>query len=339
MPVSIPYVAPGWAVPGGRVAIEGGRFPLPPDGPPRVRIGGDDAHVVSAAADRLRVIVPAATEGGELAIRLQDLPSPIAHLQVARTLTAGVHQVDSPAFDRDGRLYLTHSGARDTKVAVPLYRVNRQGVREPLAVDIGNPTSLALGPDGFLYVSSRFEGHVYRLMADDRVELYATELGVPTGIAFGPDGSLYVGDRSGSILRVAADRQVEVFATLPASVAAFHLAFGPDGALFVTAPTLATHDPIYRITPDRMVEILCDGFGRPQGLAFDAIGTLYVVDALAGASAVYRIDPAEPRPRPELVVAGPTMIGIAFDPQGGVVICSNETIWQLDVDRRPLERA
>jgi sugar lactone lactonase YvrE len=321
------------------VAIEGGRFPLPSDGPPRVRIGGDDVHVVSASADRIRAIVPATSEGGQLAVRLQDLAHPLAHVQVARTLTTGVHQVDSPAFDRTGRLYVTHSGARDTKVAVPLYRVDANGVREPIAVDIGNPTSLALGPDGVLYVSSRFEGHVYRLLADDRVELYATELGVPTGIAFGSDGTLYVGDRSGSILRVTADRQVEVFATLPASVAAFHLAFGPDETLYVTAPTLATHDPVFKITPDRAVDVFCDGLGRPQGLAFDSTGALFVVDALAGASAVYRIDPAAPRPTPELVASGPTMIGIAFDPRGGVVLCSNETIWHLDVDNKPWVRA
>ena len=273
-----------------------------------------------------------------MAVRLQDLSSPMAHVQVARTLTTGVHQVDSPAFDRDGRLYVTHSGARDTKVAIPLYRLNREGVREPIAADIGNPTSLALGPDGAMYVTSRFEGHVYRLLADDRAELYATELGVPTGLAFGPDGTLYVGDRSGSILRVNADRQVDVFATLPASVAAFHLAFGPDGVLYVTAPTLATHDPVYKIGPDRLVDVLCDGFGRPQGLAFDSTGALFVVDALAGASAVYQIDPAAPRPTPMLVVSGPTMIGIAFDPRGGMVLCSNETIWHLDVDKQPWRR-
>lgn len=338
MPASITAIAPGWAVPGGRVAIEGGRFPLPSDGPPRVRIGADDAHVLSASADRIRAVVPPSSEGGQLAVRLQDLASPTAHVQVARTLTAGVHQVDSPAFDRNGRLYVTHSGARDTKVAVPLYRVDRLGVREPIAADIGNPTSLALGPDGIMYVSSRFEGHVYRLLADDRVELYATELGVPTGIAFGADGALFVGDRSGSILRVAPDRQVEVFATLPASVAAFHLAFGPDETLYVTAPTLATHDPVYKIGPDRLVEVLYDGFGRPQGLAFDSTGALFVVDALAGASAVYRIDPAAPRPAPELVVSGPTMIGVAFDPHGGMVLCSNETVWHLDVDVMPLRR-
>ena len=60
--------------------------------------------------------------------------------------------------------------------------------REPVAVDLANPTSLVLGPDGAMYVSSRFEGHVYRLMADDRVELFASELGVATGLAFDRHG-------------------------------------------------------------------------------------------------------------------------------------------------------
>ena len=48
------------------------------------------------------------------------------------------------------------------------------------------------------------------------------------GLALAADGTLFVGDRSGSILRVSPDKQVETFASLPPSVAAFHLAFGPD---------------------------------------------------------------------------------------------------------------
>ena len=36
----------------------------------------------------------------------------------------------------------------------------------------------------------------------------------------------------------ARDGKASAFATVPPSVAAFHLAIGPDGAVYVTAPTL-----------------------------------------------------------------------------------------------------
>jgi len=292
---------------------------------------------VAASERRLRVVVPPSTEGGVAQIQIDGLATDTGlSVEVARVLTTGVHQVDSPAFDGLGRLYVTQSGGPGTKVTVPIYRVTRDGVREPVAVEIANPTSLVLGPDGAMYVSSRFERTVYRLSTDDRIETYATELGVPTGLAFSKDGFLFVGDRSGSILRVSPQREVDTFATLPASVAAFHLAFGPDEALYVTAPTLSSRDPIYRIGSNRMVDVVAEGFGRPQGLAFDSRGDLYVVDALAGAAALYRVAVSTPDPRPELVLTAPALIGVAFDPDGGLVVSSNDTIWHLNVNLRPL---
>ena len=42
-------------------------------------------------------------------------------------------------------------------------------------------------------------------------------------------------------------------ASLPASVAAFHLAWGPDAALYVTGPTLSPYDVLYRVTSDGTV--------------------------------------------------------------------------------------
>ena len=118
----------------------------------------------------------------------------------------------------------------------------------------------------------------------DAPTLYASDLGVACGLAFGPDGALYVGDRSGSILRVEQRRRARTsFATLPPSVAAFHLAFGPDGYLYVTAPTLGTHDrDLSHLARRGTSTPWSAGFGRPQGLAFDSAGHLYVVDALAG---------------------------------------------------------
>jgi sugar lactone lactonase YvrE len=317
------------------VAIHKPHFPLPPDGPPHVLVGGIDARVVAASPRTLRIVVPPDTPGGSVAIRIDELPGEVASVDVGRVIATDVHQVDSPAFDRAGRLYVTHSGGRDTKVPVPLYRVARDGAREPLAVEIANPTSLAVAPDGAVYVSSRFDGQVYRITPDDRAELYVTEVGVPTGLAFAPDGPLFIGDRSGSILRVSPDRQVDTFASLPPSVAAFHLAYGPDDCLYVAAPTLSTHDPLYRIDRDRLVTVVTEALGRPQGLAFDSMGTLFVVDALAGAAGLHRLDITQEHPVPEFVLSAVSLVGVAFDPNGGIVLASNDTIWRLDVALKP----
>lgn len=306
--------------------------PLPIEGLPHVLIGDKDARVVGASPYSVTVIVPADADAGVQPVRIDEVPGASGSVQVGATFATDLHQVDSPVFDAAGRLFATRSGSRDAKPQVPLFRFAPDGERTPIGADIGNPTSLAIGPDGWLYVSSRFDGHVYRLPLDTDtpvVERYATELGVATGLAFSPDGDLFVGDRSGTIFRVRPDRQVETFATLPASVAAFHLAFGPDQCLYVSAPTLATHDAIYRISPERLVDVVTDRFGRPQGLAFDANGDCYVVDALAGASGLFRLDVTADVPTPELVVATPSLIGVAFGPSV-VALASNDTVWKLD---------
>jgi sugar lactone lactonase YvrE len=326
----ISALRPGWAVPGAVVSIEGRDLPVPADGPPGVTVGSLPAHVTLASPERIRLVVPAEAEGGSAAVRLDALPGETVFLEIARTLTTGIQQVDSPAFDSAGRLHFTMSGSRGARHPVPLFRIDREGTREPLSVEIGNPTSMALGPDGLLYVSSRFDGQVYRLTADGRAELYAADLGTATGLAFGRDGSLFVGDRAGTILRVSPERDVSTFASIPASIAAFHLAMGPDGCLFVAAPTLATHDALYRITPDRLVETLDVPFGRPQGLAFDATGALYVVDALAGAAGLYKLDVNGPGGSRELIATAPSLVGVAFDAAGGLVLASGDTLWQFE---------
>ncbi len=336
MTALITALRPQWAVPGGRLLVEGADLPVDRAGPPRVMVGGARAHVLMASAEQVRFIVPPSLEGGMAPIAIGPAGISAGSVQVARRLADDLHQVDNPAFDGLGRLFATHSGARGVKVPVPIYRIGRDGEREPLAVELENPTGFALGPDGAMYVSSRFEGQVHRIMADDRVELFASDLGVPTGLAFARDGTLFVGDRSGSIIRIMPDRQVDTFASLPPSVAAYHLAIGPDACLYVTGPTLASHDPIYRITPDRLVETFLDGFGRPQGLAFDSQGDLYVVDALAGASNLYRIPTGAAQPVPELLVSAPLLIGLAFDPSGGLVVASSDTLWRFDVPITPL---
>lgn len=327
-------VHPLWAIEGGRVTLHGEGFDVSA-GLPQVRIGQQRARLAAASSSSLTAIVPAGLEGGQTAIRVDELPGETAFVEIGSPLVNGVHHVDSPAYDRHGNLYVTFSGSRGQQAPVAIFVVRPDGTREPFVTEVPNPTSLAFGPDARLYVSSRFDGSVYRVEADGRASIYASDLGVACGLAFGPDGLLYVGDRSGSVLRIEADGRTHQFATLPPSVAAFHLAFGPDAHLYVTGPTLSTHDAIYRIAPDGTVDTWSRRFGRPQGLAFDAAGHLYVVEALAGNSGLYRIRLSAPDGA-ELMLSGGALIGAAFDPHGGLALAAEETVYRLAVGVRGL---
>lgn len=329
MPASrITAIAPLWAVDGGRVAIRGEHLLPDPDVIPAVRVGEADARVVRASDSQIDIIVPPGVSG-RVPVRVAEVPGAAAYLDVAMMVATGVHQVDSPAFDRRGTLYATFSGTRTQQSAVTIYRVYPDRAREPFVTSIAHPTSMALGPDGLLYVTDRFEGTVYKVDMDGRSEAIATELGLVCGIAFGGDGSMYLGDRSGPIVRIDTHGVRTTIAELPASIAAFHLAWGPDGWLYVSAPSLNSCDPIYRVSPEGAVEPLPVSFGRPQGLAFDRQGRLYVCEALAGSAGLYRFPPD--RPVPEQVLAASAIVGLCFDPAGGLIAASNDALHRLAV--------
>ena len=334
MPSRVSAIHPSSAIEGGRFVIDGSAFPIDQPRLPDVRVGELPARVVYASPEQLGVIVPPGIlESGPSLVRVAGAGGDPAFVNLAAPLATGLHQVDSPAFDDAGNLYLTFSGTRGQQVPVSIFRVRPGGTREAFSSGIVNPTSTALDLDGRLYVSSRFEGTVYRVQPDGFVEQFATDLGVACGLAFAPDGSLFVGDRSGTIFRIDGGGHAAPFASLPGSVAAFHLAFGPDDALYVAGPTLSSHDAIYRIDRDGAITIRFEGFGRPQGLAFDADGVLFAIEALAGMSGLYRMPADGP---PELVLSGPGLVGVAFDPRGGLVVCSNDTAYRLPTNHRPL---
>jgi sugar lactone lactonase YvrE len=155
---------------------------------------------------------------------------------------------------------------------------------------------------------------------------YAESMGVATGIAFDKAENLYVGDRSGTIFKIARDRQIFVFATLEPSVSAYHLAFGPHGDLFVTGPTPSSFDAVYKIDPHGAVTVFYRGLGRPQGMAFDREGNLYVAASLGGKRGIVRLTPDA---KPSLAVAGPNLVGLAFAPGRSAILADTNSIYHL----------
>lgn len=317
-------IDPPAVLPGARLWLRGDGVPAVDAPQAGVTVGGAPARIVFGAPDRAAVEVPYAAARGRAAVRAAWWPGATLFVEVGDTIATGIHAVDSPAVDAAGRVYCTFSGSRGQEAPVSVYRIGPDGGREPFVEGIVNATSLAFSPEGGLFVSSRFEGTVYRVHDDGRAEVFASELGVACGLAFDPDGALYVGDRSGTIHRLSREgTEVRTFATLPPSVAAYHLAFGPDGCLYVTGPTMSTSDAVYRFDAAGRPEVVDATFGRPQGLAFDTHGVLHVVEALAGASAIYRLPAGGPR---LMVASGPGLVGLAFPRDGGMIAATADAL-------------
>jgi len=319
---AVTSVIPERAVGRGRVTINGSGFDI--GDASEVMLRDIPARISFASSKRIVITIPDEVEGGHVPVRLGD--TTVGELSIGSIWATGLHQVDNPVFDREGNLFVTYSGSRGQEAPVSIFRVTSTGTREPFVSGVVNATSMAIGPDGKLYVSSRFEGAVYRVALDGTPEQVASDLGVACGIAFDEDGSMFVGDRSGTIFRVR-DGRATAFATLPASVAAFHLAMSPDGELHVTAPTLGTYDPIYKIDKHGLVTAIASSLGRPQGLAFGSDRKLYVVDALAGSSGLHRLE-TDGTFTP--IVAGGALVGVAFGPNGELIVASNETVYRFD---------
>jgi len=231
--------------------------------------------------------------------------------------------------DADGNVYVTFSGQRGQKVPVSLYKVTANHVVKPFITEMMNPTGLAIDREGFLFVSSRNDGAIHRVSLDGRSMQWIEGMGIATGLAFDKAGHLYVGDRSGTIFKIGPDREIFVFATLEPSMAAYHLAFSDADELYVAGPTTSSYDRVYRINPAGEVSTFFRGLGRPQGLAFDRLGNLYVAASLGGQRGIVRITP---QAHAELVVSGSNIVGLALLPSRRAMITTNNALYSLDWD-------
>lgn len=328
----IKRIIPERAIPGGEISLECEGFHPDSSGLNSVLLGDERCRIVAASARRVLATVPNSNINGRSSILLESggVQTPPARLDVGRLLAEDMHIVANPAIDpKDDSLIFTRSGSRGQQLASTLFRLETDGYLDELPVEIMNPTGIAFDLDGDMFVTNRAEGQVCRIERGEEAVVYATGLGIATGIAFDSTGVMYIGDRSGTIYRIPEPALPSPFATLEASVAAYHMAFGPDGRLFVTAPGLASHDSVYAVDPDGKVERYFRGLGRPQGLAFDTEGNLYVAACYRGRHGIVRI--TEAGETAEMFVAGNNVVGLCFTRNGEMVVATNDSVYSLNV--------
>jgi|HubBroStandDraft_2_1064218.scaffolds.fasta_scaffold159051_1 sugar lactone lactonase YvrE len=330
----IEAVSPSSALPGGDIRIIGKSLRPHELRRPSVHFGDIQGTVLISSDDFLVARVPEGATSGPVVVNTdartnlapETSSSQSGHvsnghsIKVANPVADNLHPVANPALDREGNIYVTFSGSRGEKVPVSIFKIDTNYNKKPFLSDIMNATAIAFDREGQMYVSSRQDEAVYKVAPNGTMSTYAEGMGTATGIAFDAAENLYVGDRSGTIFKIARDRQIFVFATLEPSVAAYHIAFGPHGDMFVTGPSTSSFDCVYRVDPHGSVSVFYRGLGRPQGLALDVEGNVYVAASLGGKRGIVKITP---QGKANLEVSGQGLVGLAFAPGKSAILATS----------------
>ncbi len=186
---------------------------------------------------------------------------------------------------------MTFSGSRGQKVPVAIYRIDTNYNVKPFLHEMMNPTGLALDRAGSLYVSSRYDGTVYRVAPNGTMTSYAEGMGVATGIAFDPRAIFTSAIAAGPSSRLAATvRSLSLPCWSQVSRPIIWRSATMETSTSPARPRQAS-TPFTRSIRTARCRVFYRGLGRPQGLAVDIEGNLYVAASLNGRRGIVKVTP------------------------------------------------
>src|SRR5213079_533313 len=183
-----------------------------------------------------------------------------------------------------GDIYVSYNGHAAIRGTIYDYAPN--GIGRVFASRLNGPRGITFDGAGNLFASIGHAGTVVKFAPDGTQSPVASGLGFPEGLGFDSNGNVYVADAAAGVVYKFTGT-LSTFASVPA---AFGLAFDSTGNLFVSTqceafPAGNCTDPtiggrIVKITPSGIQTTFASGLGDGdlRGLAFDALGNLFVAD-------------------------------------------------------------
>ena len=190
-----------------------------------------------------------------------------------------------------------------------------------------NPAGVVVDGSGNVFVADTAANTVYELVGGAGTPVaVGTGLNAPTGVAVNSAGDLFIADSGNArVVKIqnlggtlASSSQTTVRSGLSVPLA---MASGPLDSLYIAqAGQLARYD--VRGVPTVLTAVLSTAIGKPESLAVDASGNVYVGDAAAGTV----IEIAHDTNVATTVASGLTNpTGLAFDPAGDLFLVDSGT--------------
>lgn len=144
---------------------------------------------------------------------------------------------------------------------------------------ISNPSGLAYGPDGFLYIADSGSNSILRSDDAGNLTSFATGLSNPRGLTFDNQGNLYVtnGITAGSISKITRDGTRTTFTSGLNSP--YGIAFGSNNLLYVTTQG---DGGVSEVTLAGVATLKGSGIASPTGVYLSSSGDVRVASQSTG---------------------------------------------------------